>query len=55
MSKRASTQAKAPPEAIDRGWHDFVHCDEATLRNSGFVDKDDTVCFRTMTAEGQLA
>eukprot|EP00439_Symbiodinium_sp_Y106_P022529 s5312_g2.t2 len=33
-------------KAIDRGWHDFVHCDEATLRNSGFVDKDDTVCFR---------
>ncbi|CAE8626532.1 unnamed protein product, partial [Polarella glacialis] len=34
-------------KAIDRGWHDFVHCDEATLRNNGFVDpKDDTVCFR---------
>ncbi|CAE7742965.1 gpmA [Symbiodinium pilosum] len=33
-------------KAIDRGWHDFVHCDEATLRSSGFVDKDDTVCFR---------
>ncbi|CAJ1400550.1 unnamed protein product, partial [Effrenium voratum] len=32
--------------AIDRGWHDFVHCDEVTLRSSGFVDKDDTVCFR---------
>lgn len=35
-------------EAIDRGWHDFVHCDEGTLRSSGFVDpKDDTVCFRS--------
>ncbi|CAK0880704.1 unnamed protein product, partial [Prorocentrum cordatum] len=34
-------------KAIDRGWHDFVHCDEATLRNNGFVDpKDGTVCFR---------
>ncbi|CAJ1328463.1 unnamed protein product, partial [Effrenium voratum] len=33
-------------KAIDRGWHDFVHCDEVTLRSSGFVDKDDTVCFR---------
>ena len=34
-------------QAIDRGWHDFVHCDEVTLRTSGFVDsKDDTVCFR---------
>lgn len=34
-------------KAIDRGWHDFVHCDEVTLRTSGFVDsKDDTVCFR---------
>ena len=37
-------------EAIDRGWHDFVHCDEATLRNSGFVDKDDTVCFRRLAS-----
>ena len=27
-------------QAIDRGWHDFVHCDEVTLRSSGFVDKD---------------
>ncbi|CAD7936792.1 unnamed protein product [Amoebophrya sp. A120] len=34
-------------KAIDRGWHDFVSCDEATLRNGGFVDpRDDTVCFR---------
>ncbi|CAD7959963.1 unnamed protein product, partial [Amoebophrya sp. A25] len=34
-------------KAIDRGWHDFVSCDEGTLRNGGFVDpRDDTVCFR---------
>ena len=39
-------------EAIDRGWHDFVHCDEGTLRSSGFVDpKDDTVCFRSWDGE----
>ena len=29
-------------EAIDRGWHDFVHCDEGTLRSSGFVDPKTT-------------
>jgi hypothetical protein len=34
-------------KAIDRGWHDFVSCDEHTLRSGGFVDpRDDTVCFR---------
>ncbi|CAE7257314.1 UBP12 [Symbiodinium natans] len=41
-------------KAIDRGWHDFVHCDEATLRSSGFVDKDDTVCASVYLAGGAM-
>ena len=29
-----------------------MHCDEGTLRSSGFVDpKDDTVCFRSSAKE----
>ena len=44
-------------KAIDRGWHDFVSCDEATLRAGGFVDPvDETVCFRaSVYLAGELA
>merc|ERR1712203_840613 len=43
FSPRESSDGKA----IDRGWHDFVSCDEETLRSGGFVDPiDDSVCFR---------